>query len=261
MSKNDSISKEDLDDIIGIASLLEEKEQDAERISLEEVQSVASELGISPDKVQEALTFLQNRRKEEKEKQELEKKQRKQSITIVAALSAGMALMCVICIFIMASSASSSLEAVAEVIQEKQQQMTKSKAQLNNVLDRQAQLIPQLTAMMGGDVSALEQSQKKLSLEKDIDKKLQLSQQLTFDISKAIGALPTPANAADSQKLLNFQYEVTGSQNRISTEKKRYDEILVELTTAQQEWDKKSSGLGARLSLSIGMSEDISTSK
>ena len=55
-----NIHKDDLDDIIEIASRLQQKEEASTQISLEEVEDVAKELGIPPEKVKESLSFLEN---------------------------------------------------------------------------------------------------------------------------------------------------------------------------------------------------------
>ena len=73
---NQNIQKDDLDDIIEIASRLQQKEERSTQITYEEVEEVAKELAIASEKVKEALTFLENKRTDEKQKAVEQKNQR-----------------------------------------------------------------------------------------------------------------------------------------------------------------------------------------
>ncbi len=59
------INSEDLDDIIGIADQLQERDMDVNEIGFDELKAVALELDISVEHVQEAMGVLKKRREDE----------------------------------------------------------------------------------------------------------------------------------------------------------------------------------------------------
>ena len=257
MSKN-NIHKDDLDDLIEIASLLQEKETQDTHISLEEVESVAAELDISPEKVREALHFLKNKRAKEKQEQEEKQRANQQRIRWMASISIAMIVCIGMGLLALAMSANSAGDKLQMVANEKKALAQQAEAQLKNAIDRQAQLTPQLLAMMGGQIDSLGDLQQLVLQEDDLKTKITLSNRLGIEMAKTIGTLPPSKTAADSTAMLQYQYEVTGAQNRISTEKKRYDESQQERLVSLQEWIDGSSGLGPSLALMLGWIEQPS---
>ena len=233
-----NIHKDDLDDIIEIASMLQQKEEASQQISLEEVEDVAKELGIAPEKVKEALSFLQKQRAEERTTAEEESKAQKKRTMVIGGSLAAVVLVVGSILFGLASSADTEMGNLSI-------EAHKKESQLKNVIDRQAELTTQLLSMMGGNVSGLDTLQQQLLSEEDLNKKIELNRKLSMEMAKAIATLPPTENDSDSQARLNFQYEVTGGQNRISTEQKRYDEAL-------EVWRAAGKGLGPKLAYTIG---------
>jgi hypothetical protein len=152
----------------------------------------------------------------------------------------------------LAISADSSVAKLDIAVSQKQSQFKHKEAQLKNAIDRQAKLIPQLLAMMGGEVDSLGSLQQQVLQEDELSEKMNFSNQLGIEIAKTIGTLPPSKNDSDNTTRLQYQYEVTGAQNRISTEKKRYDETKQEWNNALQDWKDGTSGLGPRLAMMLG---------
>ena len=241
MSDIKNIHEDDLDDIIKIAAALQNKDENDHQISIKEVEEVARELGISPEKVKEALSFLEKQRAEEKQqKEEARRLQKTRRLLLTGGLCA---LMCITGTVLLglASSADSTMGDL-------QTKVYRAEANVKVAIDRQASLIPQLLVMMGGDLSSIETLQDQLLEAETLQKKMDISQQLNREIAKAIATLPPAQNDADNQARLNYQYEVTGAQNRISTEQKRYDSAMVE-------WKSEGTSLGSKIALMLGWIE------
>ncbi len=69
---DDRVHREDIDDLIGVA--VEIKEKDEESLSVEDIEEVALELDIEPEYVEQARTELQRRREEQAQREAKEKR-------------------------------------------------------------------------------------------------------------------------------------------------------------------------------------------
>ena len=235
------VDSDDVDDIIHIASLLQDRAD--RRVSIDDVEKIAIELDISPEKVKEALLFLDQQRAEERARALgiARADQRKRALTI--GLIVGFFVIIFGVTFLQTRSSSHHLTKL-------QQAVLEHETQLSAVIDRQASLLPQLLSMMGAEDPLLKSQQQRVLEETKVEGKLVLSRALNQQMTTAIAKLPQTQNAADHQAQLNFQYEVIGAQNRISTEQKRYN-------FARREWELASRGYGARLALAIGWAERL----
>ena len=65
-------------------------------------------------------------------------------------------------------------------------------------------------------------------------------------LAEELGKLSSSSSADD---LIELRYEIVGSQNRISTEQRRYAEALAEGEGGAQQW-------GPSLALRVGLAED-----
>ena len=116
------------------------------------------------------------------------------------------------------------------------------------MLDRQASLAPQLVGLAGGDPGDLSSLASKVHDAQDLDARIQAADTLSNAMAKTLGQLPPPANDADAQLRLNLQYEVTGAQNRITVESRRYEE-------AETRWEDAAGSLTGRLAVGLGLAD------
>jgi len=233
------VPNEKIDDVIERASLLQDEEREAaEGASIEEVERVAAELDIDPRYVEEALNQLKKEEEAAKVRERLEaeraevqagrmKRYGMLALAGVLALGAGVA----------------GLGAVgAGQLSGAAMQVEQAEVALDVQLDRQAALLPQLVALTGAerlDTAPLREAG-------DIDARLDASRELSISAAELLAAAPAPATEADAQTRLNLQYELTGTQNRITTEQRRYEEAKAAYATA-------SDGLAPSVAIALGM--------
>ena len=157
------IEDEDVDDVIAIASELAEKEQQADtRLDRGDVVEIGDELGIDAEHVEEAFEVLHDR----EEAAEEQSRNRAKIAIIAGSAVAALAMLALILAFVGRSGVRSAKSDV-----------DKAKAQVRNVLDRQANVEER---MAGAEHNA----------DRDADR----------------------------------DAELAGAENRVSIEKRRYDE-------------------------------------
>ena len=235
------VPNERIDDVIERASALQDEDVRAsEGASIEDVERVAAELDIDPRYVEEALAQLDA---EEVKAAEDALRQRALDEAEAAASVAGRKRMLGIALAVLltlgAGVGGLGLVGAGQLSSAASEVQT-TEAALDAVLDRQAALLPQLMALIGAelDSSALNEAS-------DIDGRLQASQELSVEAAKLLAAAPAPANDADAQTRLNLQYELTGTQNRISTEQRRYSE-------AMSAYEAQSDSLAPSVAITLG---------
>mgnify|MGYP000433104429 CR=1 FL=1 len=225
----------DVDDVIAIAAELQDADRAAaEGASLEEVEQVAGELDIAPAYVEEALTELKRRREDAAADAAQQAALRKQVLLGGAGLLAGGALL----LLLWVGSALPGLWSTAA-------ELDASEAQLNVVIDRQASLAPQLVALAGGEASEVSEAVQAVRAAEGVDERLVAADALGTQMATALARLP-PTDDASKQLRLNLQYEITGTANRIATERQRYEQ-----TRAAYEHTR--SGLRAAVATSVGL--------
>ncbi|MEZ4317783.1 MAG: hypothetical protein R3F61_09775 [Myxococcota bacterium] len=241
------VRDEDIDDIIGIAAELQELELSAKpAASADDVRKVAAELDIDPKFVDAAIDRLQSQRREAEERA---KADAAEAATTRMQLGAG-ALAILAALFlgvlgiggvtgIVTWSADSRLDEALSVERH-------AESNLVTVLDRQASLAPQLVALAGGDASDLNAKAAALKSAGDIAAKLTASDALGLAMAEALGSLPPATDPATQQSRANLQHEVSGIQNRITVERRRYED-------ARLAYDEANTGLGAGLATGLGL--------
>ena len=233
------VPNEEIDDVIERAAALQDEDRRAaEGASIEEVERVAAELDIDPSYVEEALNQLQKEKEAEKLRAELEaareEAQRGRSKRFAMIGLAGL---------LAVGAGFGGLGVVgANQLSASATQVEQSEVALHAVLDRQAALLPQLVALTGAerlDTSALDQAE-------DVDARLQASRELSITAAELLAEAPPATSEADAQTRLNLQYELTGTQNRITTEQRRYEE-------AKSAYDAAADGLAPSIAIALGM--------
>lgn len=237
------VAAEDVDDVIGIASELQQADRDAvERPTADEVRAVASELDIDPKYIDAAITEL-GRRRTEKDRVDrlmtLQARERRWKLTVGVATVGGAVALLFCGQVAVAWSAAGDLGAARVNLEA-------SASYLDVVLDRQAALVPQLVALGGGDPAAIELAARELSSSEGLDARLEASRKLDQELAGVLADLPPPATETQATELLGLTHEITGIQNRKSTELQRFAE-------ARRQWELAADRAGAGFALRVGL--------
>lgn len=230
LQQRSDVPNRDIDDIIGIASELQEEARRSRGASVSDVEAVAEELDIDPAYVEEAIGVLQDRRRAEEEARALQGMQRRKLVR-VAGIVAGGVLLLLVGLTLTGAARLSSAHADVQSAQ----------VQLDTVLQRQASLAPQLVALAGGNASGLLTMASAVG-EGPMTSRIQASDRLSAELARRLGALP--AAVGESQRA-NLQHELTGAANRITVERRR-------LAEAQVAYDRVASGMSASLARGLG---------
>lgn len=236
----------EVDDVIAEAGRLQEHDRalNEQRATREELDKVASELDISPEYVQRALQKREEDRKAAEraavEKAEAEKRsaQRRKLLLFGGLGVAGAVAVLALLLGLVGAGSVRSAAIDAHAAQ----------AELVTVLERQASLAPQLVGLAGGDPGDLSSLASKVHDAGSLNDRIQAADALSTAMAKTLGQLPPPANDADAQLRLNLQYEVTGAQNRITVETRRYKE-------AEARWDGAADSITGRLAVGLGLAD------
>ncbi|MBN2801443.1 MAG: hypothetical protein JXX28_20040 [Deltaproteobacteria bacterium] len=240
------IDNEDIDDIIGLAAELQEqqrRERDAQA-SLAEVEAVAAELDIEPAYVEQAIQALHRRRAQAA--RELERAARVASArtgALLRGLAWGGGLL-----FALAGGAGALAVQGASAAREARAELDAAEARLRAVLERQASLSAQLAALQGVDAAPLLAQADAVRGAETVDEALRDSAALSGAIAAELGRLPPAATEAEGQARLNQQYELSGAQNRITVEHRRYEERLARVSAVR-------STPSARLARALGLAD------
>lgn len=207
VERND-VDNADIDDIIEIAARLQDDDEAAEdRASVEEVEAVAEELDIDPAYVEQAIEVLATQRREAALRAVRTRGQLQRGALVLAAI-----------VLLVAGGWWVSNQARTARVRAAQTTLDQAETQLDAVLQRQATLAPQLVALAGGDATALTSAVTALREADTIEAKLDASETLSLRMATTLGSLPR----VDEDVRLNLQHELTGTQNRISVERQRY---------------------------------------
>lgn len=232
----------DVDDVIALAQELQEAERAAAAgASLAEVQDVARELDIDPAYVEQAVGELGRRRQKAEQArvaaEEAAAARRAGQVRAAGLGAAGLAALALLFALWVGSAVPGVAAARSEV--------ATAEAQLSAVIDRQAGLAPQLVSLAGGDGGGLEAEVRAVRQARDLDEKLVASDALGAAMAERIARLQ-PTDEASQQLRLNLQYEITGSANRVASERSRYEQARVAHEEAL-------GGLRASIARSVGL--------
>lgn len=229
-----------MDRVIERASQLQERASaGAPGHALEDVKKVGEELDIDARFVDQALADL----KAEEDRVAAERVHREAQVKKAGMVVAGVL------------AASLALGAVgAGGVRSAAGQADLARANLQTVVQRQTALVPQLLALAGGQAAGLADLQRAVDDAKDVDAQLRAADQLQLAMAQAVGSLPAAQNDSQSQQRLSLQHEMVGATNRVSTERRRYEEALAAWRQAA------SSGLG-RLGVAVGLAPAPPTRK
>jgi hypothetical protein len=243
------IPDDEVDDIVALASRLKDEDPaSAQGATEEEVAQVAAELDIEPEYVEAAL----NQWRADKEAAQAEAKAAKEARAEAKLASAkrtkAIILTTVASAIILAMLSGGLATLGAARVNAALHKVVTTQSQLSVVLDRQATIAPQLVALGGGNPDAIATLATEVGSAKDMELRLEKSKALGIEMAKALAAPPGSMSDADAQIRLNLQHEITGTQNRVTTEARRYRE-------AQAIHREAASGLTGRLATGYGLAK------
>src|SRR5690606_2315662 len=105
---------------------------------------------------------------------------------------------------------------------------------------------PQQLALVGGDATLLESAREAYRAAQDVESKIAAARQLDDALAEALAKLPPTKDENETQVRLNLHYELTGFDNRLSTELERYG-------AAQKQQAAVERRLGPRLARALGL--------
>lgn len=243
------IPDDEVDDIVAIAARL--KDEDPARMqgaTPEEVAKVAAELDIEPEYVEAALEQWRSDKAAATQAAAAAQKaaDKEKKATASRRKTIFLAAICSVVILMMITGGLATLGAVR--VNGAHHKVVMTHSQLSVVLDRQATLAPQLVALGGGDIDTLTELASEVGSASDMELRLEKSKQLGIEMAKGLAVEPGTLTDADAQIRLNLQHEVTGTQNRITTEARRY-------RAAQAEHKAAAAGFTGRLATGYGLAE------
>lgn len=245
LAARSDVAEADIDDIIGIASELQQADRDAaERPTADDVKAVASELDIDPAYIDAAIAELGRRRTERARVDRMVALQGAETRRrlVVGGVVVGLV---VVLLFggqvAVAWSASHDLTAARANLEA-------TATYVEVVLDRQAALVPQLVALGGGDPAAVQVAADELSGAGSMDARLEASRKLDQELSAVLADLPPPRDETEAVQRLGLTHELSGIQSRRSTELQR-------LADARRQWEIAVTRPGAGFALRLGLAE------
>lgn len=221
-----------MDRVLERASTLQERARgSAPGHSVGDIKKVGAELDIDAAFVDQAMEELraEEARKAEAQRQSAAQKRK-------AAMVGGSVLVGVLAL---GGVGSMGVRSAAD-------QAEGARANLETVVRRQTALVPQLLALSGGEVVGLTELQRAVDDARDVRAQAHAADALQLAMAQAMGKLPPAQNEAQSQQRLSLQHEMVGATNRISTERRRYDQAVVA-------WRQAARGPLGRLGVLLGL--------
>lgn len=204
------LSHEEAKEVISEAVKIQDEQ--IQGVPEEILQKSAGEMGISPEVLAQARTRAQ---------QEREKRANLRKAALFAV---------VVALTIFFGGLFSARGRLADAAM----QVDLRKAQLDNVLQRRYDLIPQLVAVaktsrQGSDdrLKNLQDLTAQWHKSEDSEAKLQVEQQLSGQIKDLMSRLQSDSKLAENETFHRLTDEIAGAENRIAVERKRYNEAAV----------------------------------
>jgi LemA protein len=214
LQRERNLGDEELAEVIRRAARLQREERDARHAAIDP-REVAGELDIAPEYVDRALAELAAERQEVAARAARRRDATRRALRIALPL----ALLLGAVIVTMAYSRGNALVAASEA------RLT-AQSRLDAALARQAELVPQLVALSGGDPRRLQARAREVLATTDAEARQQAAAAFEAALAETLATLPEPGDAPAEQRRLSLQHEVTGTRNRITVERARYEQAL-----------------------------------
>lgn len=242
------VPDEDIDDIIELAQKRQDEVRRASegRASVEQIEAIAAELDIAPEHVEDAIGDLRRHREEAAaalaEQARVSKLEQQRRSATLRKLAKGFGALLLGLSVLTGGAAISGRGSVMGA----QREVAAAEARVDAALGRQASLAPQLVALAGAQTDSLAELQAAVRDGPDLQTRLAAADALTAAMTSEIGKLPPASSDADATARLNLQDELSGSQSRVTTELRRYNE-------AQASWDAAAGTLTGGLAVGLGL--------
>jgi LemA protein len=212
----EGFSSKEVDDILQRAAELQHQaEQREEGLSQEALEAGAEAAGIPGQFIEEAIRQLKAEREQEAARRAARQRTLKKLGVTVGILLALIALI----------SYGALNRRMAEV--------EEKRAQLENVLQRRHDLIPSLLAIAKTSathekelVTSLSQVYQALNQVREFEERQALEQELGTGIRKLLRAMRADPQSFSVTLFVRLSDEIAGAENRISVERKRYNEAV-----------------------------------
>jgi len=185
------------------------------RIDRSDLEAGAAEVGISRELVQQAIKELRDERVQEEAKR---KKRRTISITV--------GIIAAIVIILSLFSTHRSLNSKLADVEAK-------KAQLDNVLQRRHDLIPNLISMAkasaeheGNLIVSLSDLLQDVEKTEKFEERQAIEQKLDDSIQQLMSVMQINPETSSTTMFIRLSDEMAGAENRIAVERKRYNEAV-----------------------------------
>ncbi len=194
-----------------------QREADAEKqgISSEDLKAGAEEVGISQEFIDKAIQQLKSEQKEN-----IRRKKKLLVVTVIPSV------IVVFVFIIVAISAYNTFNRQISIIEQR-------RAQLENVLQRRYDLIPNLIAVAKASathneniIASVSSVIKEINESKSFEDKEKLEDKLSSSIQQLINAMQTDPMISSNSMFIRLNDEMAGAENRIAVERKRYNEAV-----------------------------------
>ncbi|VXD21148.1 conserved hypothetical protein [Planktothrix serta PCC 8927] len=214
--ENSKIPEEIASEVLEVASRMYSEANNS--YSLETLQQAGKEVSIPPEFIEKAIQEVREKHQIEEQKG-LESKKQQKVFTRIAIAVAGFLIFWSILIY--------------NSIASHKQNVNASWAQVENQMQRRADLIPNLVAVTNAQakqekeiIQLLIQSRESYLQANSIPEKIAASTQISTVIQQLNQYATTNPQLQSSQTFSNLQYELAGTENRIATERQRYNQAV-----------------------------------
>jgi len=197
------------------AKLQQEADAEKQNVSRSDLEAGAEEVGISQEFIDRAIQELRA------ERQQNIKRKKKMWIAIGVP-----AVIIAFILIIMAVSTHNALNNQMSIVEAK-------RAQLENVFQRRHDLIPNLVAVAKASamhdeklISSIGSTIKEINESKQFEDKQKLESELNSSIRQLMTAMQTDPTTSSTSIFIRLSDEMAGAENRISVERKRYNEAV-----------------------------------
>jgi LemA protein len=215
LDNNSRIPEDITDEVLQVASELYQKTQDTYAVS--DLKAAGQEVNIPPELIEQAIEQVRERQRVQALQAEKQRENRRKLGYIGAGIGA-IALLWGILTYNSLSSASRRVESAWAQVENQFQRRADLIPQLITITQAQAKqeqdIIKQLTGARQGYLAA-NTTEEKVTASRDIDIAIQ-----NFNRYAATTDL------GSSKAFINLQYEIAGTENRIATERKRYNDAV-----------------------------------
>jgi len=204
LHQREDVPDEDIPEIIALAEKLQDADDgDWGDVSPSELKEAAAELDIRPEFIDRAIENLARKRALAESEAQNRSRRIQRILRGCAAAFLGLLL-----------GAGALGFSGAGAVSARHAEVARAEAAVEVVLERQASLAPQLLALSGGEPASLDGAIQELRQGEDIEARLRASSRLGTAMAKQLAQ----TEGAATGLLQDLSYELTGTQNRISTE-------------------------------------------